>query len=822
LSLRRAHFLRLLAACTTLWHATVSAPGIQPHEVLLLVNESSQDSLAVANHYRHQRGVPDRNILYLSLPAHVLEAKAEFSEAEFTRRIWNPANDALQKRKLTDHVIVWAYSAGFPVRINSKPPVSLQGITFTRNNLPDPGEISSGQYFSPLFTGPSKPGGQKGKTLSLARLADTPFEERPIPSMMLAFTGSRGNTLDDSIQRIRRGVAADGTYPKGHFYFVQNDNVRSKARDWAFEDTREELAARGFQASIVQQMPKQAEGILGLMIGKPRVNGLRQNTYLPGSMVEHLTSHAANFHFRSQMKCTRWLEGGVSATCGTVTEPRAIWTKFPHPRFYVHYTAGTHIVESFFQSVFSPTQLLILGDPLLSPWRVRPTLQLVQIDELQFRVETNHRNPGTTYSCMLDGLFFERGISEDVFQIPRKIMTPGNHELRIIQTESMALGTVATQIADIGIQQTTRRITLRKSEDTEKVPIHRPIHLQTLAEEPGDTVALLQGFRLLEERPWAESVSWEIDPRRLGLGPVLLQAAARYKDGGVLRSEPLRFEITRPREGPSLKLESGNTPGASGIRIRALSPPPAEIDWMGVIPLQDISMSNEPDSSARWHQGELHFESTESATSLLLTSRKTRVAASSITARLLSTPTQVKGGFRMLSGIAFNYKGPNSFDFFAMSADRSEWILGEYGNGIFNHVQTHAARIRFREFYLLTIRSGGQDMLEGWVNGKRVLQTDQLKLEKGGAGLVLGKGTSQCNLFAVSPIGKPPAYRIEEDALVSTDASSGKDDEFLIVAREGEAITRKAIRLSGELDPSHHPTELSLDNKPRNRAKRTQ
>lgn len=176
----------------------------------------------------------------------------------------------------------------------------------------------------------------------------------------------------------------------------------------------------------------------------------------------------------------------------------------------------------------------------------------------------------------------------------------------------------------------------------------------------------------------------------------------------------------------------------------------------------------------------------------------------------------------MLSGIAFNYSDPQSFDFFAMSADRSEWIFGEYGNGIFNNVQTRGGRIRFRESYLMTVRSGPDNMLEGWVNGELILQTDELKLGKGGAGLLLGQGTSQCHLFAVSPMGKPPVFRIQEDALVTDDGSAGAGVEFMVVAREREAITRKKIRLTGETDPSHYSIEITSKVTRRNQTPRNQ
>ncbi|MEM8736139.1 MAG: hypothetical protein AAGG44_18055, partial [Planctomycetota bacterium] len=52
---------------------------------------------------------------------------------------------------------------------------------------------------------------------------------------------------------------------------------------------------------------------------------------------------------------------------GTVVEPYALQAKFPLPTLYVHYARGCSLVESFYQSVTGPYQLLIVGDPLCQP-----------------------------------------------------------------------------------------------------------------------------------------------------------------------------------------------------------------------------------------------------------------------------------------------------------------------------------------------------------------------------------------------------------------------------------------------------------------------
>ena len=40
--------------------------ALSPHEVALIVNESSQDSMELANHYCNIRKIPPQNVFYLS------------------------------------------------------------------------------------------------------------------------------------------------------------------------------------------------------------------------------------------------------------------------------------------------------------------------------------------------------------------------------------------------------------------------------------------------------------------------------------------------------------------------------------------------------------------------------------------------------------------------------------------------------------------------------------------------------------------------------------------------------------------------------------
>jgi len=98
--------------------------------------------------------------------------------------------------------------------------------------------------------------------------------------------------------------------------------------------------------------------------------------FAPGAFADHLTSWGASFEQGGQAKVTEWLKNGAAFTAGTVTEPMAIWTKFPHACLFTHYMAGCSAIEALYLSVLSPLQLLPLGDPLANPWADKITVRI--------------------------------------------------------------------------------------------------------------------------------------------------------------------------------------------------------------------------------------------------------------------------------------------------------------------------------------------------------------------------------------------------------------------------------------------------------------
>lgn len=350
--------------------------ALGPHELLLLANANSPASIAVARDYARLRQVPAGNIVLLDLPAASWASPYEISTNDFTERIWEPAQRAVRARGLDDHILAWAYSIDMPVRVAATPPVSITGLTFVRNRLPPPDAISKGTYGSPLFAGPDTPKVQGFPSQSLDNQRAWLGADMPIPAMLLGFAGDRGNTHEEIDACLRRGAASDHTAPSGLVCLITNNDVRTKCRLWQFPAVVRELREAGVPAVITNDLPSDGRPLAGVLHGLTVIDLPKTPAFLPGCMAEHLTSFGAVFEHNSQTKLTAWLRAGATASAGTITEPMAIWSKFPHARYFVHAAAGNTVMECFYQSIRCPLQILPVGEPLAAPWQPAARLTL--------------------------------------------------------------------------------------------------------------------------------------------------------------------------------------------------------------------------------------------------------------------------------------------------------------------------------------------------------------------------------------------------------------------------------------------------------------
>ncbi len=429
---------RILIAIAA-WFATIPARALCPHELLVVANGDSIDSVLVARRYMRLYDIPDCNLVRVSLPATEQYAEgAPISADVFVSRIWDPVNQAVDERGLRPQILAWAYSCDIPFRAKTDGEdlhmMSLTGLTLLGGRPPDdPSSLVAPSWTSPLYAGPHKPGNEVPESRSLDRLRASLLDDMPVPSMFLGWTGARGNTVDEVLACLGRGRSSCGTFPKGSFLCESNKNVRAKARLWEFVPATQALAAEGAGAEIVGTFPASgaACGFLGGRENLPKSS----LSLLPGAYADHLTSAAGCFHGDGQTKLSEWIRRGATASSGTVTEPRAYWEKFPSAFLFLHQRRGCGMLEAIYLSTKTPLQLLPVGDPLAAPWASPPPPPLVEpVPDRPLagiaRFRATCEGPGRPrLEWLVDGRLVARGSD---FSLDTRTLPDGEHRLRVV------------------------------------------------------------------------------------------------------------------------------------------------------------------------------------------------------------------------------------------------------------------------------------------------------------------------------------------------------------------------------------------------------
>ncbi|QDT04523.1 hypothetical protein K227x_29150 [Rubripirellula lacrimiformis] len=197
-------------------------------------------------------------------------------------------------------------------------------------------------------------------------------------SCVLGVVHQRGSTVDQAVAVLQRSATGDRTYPDANFWFTKTGDVRSKTRLPAVTDALLWLGHLGLPAGIVRSaMPSQPGKCAGLMLGTatmPLAN--KSFEFVPGAIADNLTSLSGAFNTASQTKITELLHAGAALTNGAVAEPFSLQPKFTTAMSFGYYASGMTAIESFYMTIASPYQLLIVGDPLAQAY-ARPPLDRV-------------------------------------------------------------------------------------------------------------------------------------------------------------------------------------------------------------------------------------------------------------------------------------------------------------------------------------------------------------------------------------------------------------------------------------------------------------
>jgi len=643
----------LLAVCCLIPRPVRAGGG--PENLILVVNSNSWASVTVANEFIALRKIPSVNVVYLNWTGE------ESTTGEiFRNQILGPIFQAMEARGLLSQTDYIVYSSDFPYVINTledyakenkfpqgfAPQLSINSATYLWEMLaaknPNVLDLGVNQYMRAFANNAQKIARQTDPTTHAFRSwygwgREGQLREaggqRYMLSTMLAYTSGRGNSVNEAIRYLRASAGADGTSPKGTIYFTRTQDVRSTSRQDEVSATMAELEKLGVASRVVATpMPMQAGDVLGLMSGAEKFSWeATGSTILPGAICDNLTSFGGILQFRaSQTPLTDFLRNGAAGAAGTVVEPLALAQKFASPNIFVHYARGSSLAEAYYQSVFAPAQVLIVGDPLCQPWASIPEVSVPNLQPLgtvsgKLTLAPEVKFPGggelNRLELFVDGRRTATTRSGEPLTWDSTTDCDGYHELRVVAVAAGPIETQGRLIVPVLVDNNQQKAVLATRPQKS---VRWGETLQVAAQAAGaKQIHVLQNGRLLGTIE-GERGALQVDPRMLGLGLTELQAVAVTGTSPRERiiPPPVAIEVQPAAPLPALKGSAGSMLPGMMLRLanNRLVPlqdtqEPTWISSSGVGPDQPFVFQGFFDVSAEevyqfqlWHFGELELQ----------------------------------------------------------------------------------------------------------------------------------------------------------------------------------------------------------------------
>ena len=366
-------------------------------------------------------------------------------------------------------------------------------------------------------------------------------------SMVLGVARGKGNSVAEIIQSLETSARADGTNPKGTFYYSSNKDIRGKTRAPLMNEAVAALQRIGKSAEVIKSnMPASKADVLGLMAGVARFDWEKtKSTILPGAICEHLTSWGGVMKGepgKGQTTVSEFIRHGAAGASGTVTEPFAFHFKFPHPMMHYYYAKGCNLVESFYQSVHGPYQLLIVGDPLCRPFAKIPEFTVQGIDDpekvtgvIKLGIEPAPNSGITDFDIYHNDRFVRSLKSGQVVSFDTQAVSDGYHEIRFVAKTAGPIVFSNRKIIGIQVQNRARVPKLEKvpaEHDITKeviVRLTKPWNFSLVAVQNGSELK----SRIIQDNTngsEAKTIGLAIPCTQLGSGPSRIKIFAAKGD----------------------------------------------------------------------------------------------------------------------------------------------------------------------------------------------------------------------------------------------------------------------------------------------------
>lgn len=370
-----------------------------------------------------------------------------------------------------------------------------------------------------------------------------------ILSTMLAVTGENGSTLNQALKQIQSSCKADGSHPRGKFFFSKNKDVRSTIRHSQFAFAAKELSQMGFDVEVSNQLfPKNETRVLGATLGSPTIDWGKSNSqFVGGALCDNLTSFGAWWAKSGQTKITDYLNAGAAGASGAVYEPYAIPAKFPNANLQVHYARGSTMAEAFYQSVDSPFQLLIVGDPVCCPFGKFPKFSVkgiknrsVQTEDITLSLtESPDSPPIASFDFLIDGKFIKSKTRSGQVSISIEELSEGYHEMRILAVSNSLLKTTKTKKIEFWIRKSGFKLTIEVNQN--KLASNKLLEISS-SSQTDKPIEIRQNSRVIGQVRNGKPL--KIKASLLGLGRFNVQGYVSLENE-LIASVPTEIEVKK-------------------------------------------------------------------------------------------------------------------------------------------------------------------------------------------------------------------------------------------------------------------------------------
>jgi len=335
--------------------------------VVVVVNQSSSNSVELGNYYCEKRGVPPQNVLRVDWTG----SRVDWTRSQFEATLRSPLNAMLAARQLTNQIDFVLLSMDIPYRVTeSTGSTATSGVNASTAALfygfkPD-GCSNNCPLNIPSCNLPAASSNSYAASEGIFRLTP-PISATSNSWLVMMLTSSN---LAQAKAVVDRGVASDHSFPTQMVALAKSQDRLRNRRFYLFDDALLNVYVHGGMNMVRTNTssPVGMGALLGFQTGGSFFSpGL--NFFVPGALADDLTSFSGYiFENSGHTDALDFLNAGATASYGTVYEPCAYFEKFASSQLYFYQLRGFGAAEAYYLSVTNPYQGLLLGEPLSSPF----------------------------------------------------------------------------------------------------------------------------------------------------------------------------------------------------------------------------------------------------------------------------------------------------------------------------------------------------------------------------------------------------------------------------------------------------------------------